>query len=89
MIRILIITNNIRNWIDKIVDNSREYVFRKSNNTLFVDTPLLHVAITPCVDDRSRGQRWNAIVLDKDVSDEIYQQILLPSLWPIIDLRNK
>mgnify|MGYP003303346373 CR=1 FL=1 len=89
MIRILIITNNVLNWIDKIAGNSREYIFRKSNEILFINTPLFYVAITSEINDRSRGQRWNTIILDKDVSDKIYQQILLPSLWSIIDLRNK
>ena len=88
MIRILIITDNVFNWVDKIFDNSREYVVRKSNEILFINTPLLYVEITSEIDDRSRGQRWNTIILDKDVSAEIYQQILLPSLWSIIDLRN-
>ena len=89
MIRILIITNNILNWIGKIVGCSCEYTFRKSNGTFFINTPLLYIAITSEINDRSCGQRWNTIILDKDVSDEIYQQILLPSLWSIIDLRNK
>lgn len=89
MIRILIITNNILNWIDKIVRCSCEYTFRKSNGIFFINTPLLYVAITSEINDRNLGQRWNTIILDKDVSDEIYQKILLPSLWNIIDLRNK
>lgn len=89
MIKILIITNNVFNWIDKIVDNSREYIVKKSNGILFINTPLLYVAITSEINDRSRGQKWNTIVLDKDISYEIYQQILLPSLCSIIDLRNK
>lgn len=84
MIRILIITNNVFNWIDKIVYNSRKYTLRKSNGILFINTPLLSVAIASNINDRSRGQKWNTIILDKDVSDEIYQQILLPSLCPIV-----
>lgn len=84
MIRILIITNDVFNWIDKIVSGSREYAFKKSNKILFINTPLLYVAITSEINDKSRGQRWNTIILDKDVSNEIYQQILLPSLCPIV-----
>ncbi len=84
MIKILIITNNTFYWIDKIIYNSREYTLRKSDEILFINTPLLHVAITSEISDRSRGQKWNTIILNKDVSDEIYQQILLPSLQPII-----
>lgn len=89
MIRILIITNDIFNWIDKVVDNSREYMIKKSDKTISIITPLLYVRITSVIDYRSRGQRWNTIVLDKNVSNEIYSQILLPSLWSIIDLRDK
>lgn len=89
MIRILIITNDITDWTKKIIYWICDYTIRKNNEIIFITSPLLYVAITSEINDRSRGQRWNTIILDKDVSDETYQQILLPSLWNIIDLRNK
>lgn len=88
MIRILIITNDISSWVHKVVDSSREYMIKKSNRTIFITTPLFYITITSIIDDGDRGQRWNTIILDKHISNETYSQILLPSLWGIIDFKR-
>lgn len=88
MIRILIVTNDAKCWVDKITCWIKEYTIRKNGAVFFIDNPLLHVVITSDINSRSRGQRWNTIILDKNISDEIYQQILLPSVRSVIDLRK-
>lgn len=86
MIKILIITDDIFYWGTKILDGNFEYTIK--NGIVFVDSWLFSIVITSEIDEESTRQRWNTIILDKDISKEIYQRILLPSLSPIIDLRN-
>lgn len=86
MIKILIITNNTDLWIKKCTSQISDYTVLKAGSVVFIRNLLLDITITPMISDSARGRRYHTIILEKPIPENIYKEILLPSVQHFINL---
>lgn len=86
MIKILIITNAIDLWIKKCTSQISDYTIKKTGSAVFIRNLLLDITITPMVNDSARGRRYHTIILEKPIPENIYKEILQPSVQNFINL---
>ena len=86
MIKILIITNNTDLWIKKCISQISDYTILKAGSMVFIRNLLLDITITPMISENARGRRYHVVILEKPIPQNIYEDILLPSLQNFINL---
>ena len=79
-IQILILTNRCVYWLDTIKKCVKSAgLFNKRNNEYFMEYELFKIEIKSQLRE-SCGQRYNAIVLDKYISDDTLSKIVMPQM---------
>lgn len=84
MIRILIITDDFSEWADNICqevrESSKKIIHR--GQCLIQSNSLFYFDIRQNINENSRGQRYNLIIIDKAISKELIDKILVPTINP-------
>lgn len=79
-ISILIITNRCVYWLDTIKKCLKPAgFFNKRNDEYFMENELFEIEIKSQLRE-SRGQKYNAIVLDKYISNDTLSKIVMPQM---------
>lgn len=88
-IKVLIITNNPNEWIEKIIANIKDYTIRRRYlNSYEIDTVLFRFSIRTSFPDSMRGACYSCAILDKPIERNAEIRIRYCVKAPIIRTDN-
>ena len=84
MVKILIITDDISGWADSICQEVREFSKKiiHRGQCLIQSNSLFYFDIRQNINENFRGQRYTSIIIDKAISKELIDKILVPAINP-------
>lgn len=89
MIKILVITEDITEWVAKFTNCMELEVYRRTSRDVYLKNQIFVIYIQSFATEFMRGYRWNTIILDKPIDRRIEREILLPYLnWCTIKTDN-
>lgn len=89
MIEILVITENITEWVAKFTNCMELEVYRRTSRDVYLKNQIFVIYIQSFATEFMRGHKWNTIILDKPIDKRIEREVLLPQLnWNIIKTNN-
>lgn len=84
MIKILIITDDISGWANSICqevrESSKKIIHR--GQCLIQSNSLFYFDIRQNINENFRGQRYTSIIIDKIISRELIDKLLVPAITP-------
>lgn len=80
MIKILILTSNISEWVAKVCKNLSDYSARKLNNgkVVLISSDMFRFEIREAFQESVKGSCHSCAILDTYISDEIERYVVRP-----------
>lgn len=78
MINGLIVSNNMKEWADKLNEGLKTCTFIRTKDSIRVVNSLFHITIQRYFNESCRGMCYNFAIVDRPLSFSLLRNILIP-----------
>ncbi len=80
MIKILILTDNIDEWVDKLVKELPAATIIRQKSMTIIQTETFRFQIQKSLFESMRGYALSCVILDNKIDDDVEFDMIIPSL---------